>query len=261
MLLNGKNIWIIGDIHGDYIPIKNFYITNKDKLSDNYEDNILIVLGDFGANYFLNKRDENFKKKLSHLPFTYFVIRGNHEERPSILAHAYPTKWHQENFFNNTVLIENEYPHILYALDEGGEYEINGKKALIIPGAYSVDKWFRISHNWSWFPEEQLNKDEQEKIMEKLQKQYDYIFSHTCPLSWHLYISDLFLSSVNQSTIDNQMEKFLDNISANTSWLRWYFGHYHDNRDIDIEKGTMLFQQAIPLGMSLSEYQAYCLTF
>ena len=256
-----KNIWLMGDTHGEFIHIKEFYVQHKDELSENREDNILIILGDFGANYFLNKRDEVFKSKIEQYPFTYFAIRGNHEERPSLLAKTYPKEWHKEVFFNNTVWVENKHPNILYTLDEGGEYEINHQSVLILPGAYSVDKWFRLQNGWSWFPEEQMSSAEKLQILASLKRDYDYILSHTCPFSWQPYISDLFLSTVNQDKVDNSMEKFLDTVAITTEWKRWYWGHYHDNRDVPAVNGTMLFHSALPFGMSYAEYQKYCLTF
>ena len=38
-----KNYWIMGDIHGDYLPVRNFYIHHKNELSDNPDDNYSFV--------------------------------------------------------------------------------------------------------------------------------------------------------------------------------------------------------------------------
>ena len=38
-----KKYWIMGDIHGDYLPVKNFYIKHKNELSKDPRDNILIL--------------------------------------------------------------------------------------------------------------------------------------------------------------------------------------------------------------------------
>ena len=249
-----KNIWIMGDVHGDWLPIRNFYMHHKNELSKDFRENILIILGDFGGNFYLNKKDDKFKDKIEYYPLTYFVIRGNHEERPSVLAKNYPSDWHKEKFFGNTVWNEDKHPRILYALDQGGEYEIAGKSVLVIPGAYSVDKWYRIQNHWSWFPEEQLNEKEQIDILNNLKPHYDYILSHTCPHIWHQYINDLFLSSIDQSQIDYSMEDFLNKIAAAASWQHWYWGHYHDDRDIP-ENATMLYHLAIPFGYSINDYQ------
>lgn len=249
-----KNYWLIGDIHGDHAVIYNFYNQHKDELSDSYEDNILIVLGDFGANYFLNKRDDFFKEKISRFPLTYFVIRGNHEERPSILMEKYPSDWHKERFFGNSVYVEDRFPKLLYALDEGGTYYIEDKKVLVVPGAYSVDKWYRLYRGWSWFPTEQLTKEERDNLLNNLDNPYDYIFAHTCPSRWFLLIKDLFLPSVEQDAVDKTMEDFLDELTSQTDYKHFYFGHYHDNRDL-FSGATMLFHETLPLGETYKSYQ------
>ena len=249
-----KNYWIMGDIHGDYLPVRNFYIHHKNELSDNPDDNVLILLGDVSANYFFNERDNQFKNKLEKLPFTYFCIRGNHEERPSVIMETHP-HWHLENRFDGTVYVENAHPHILYTLDGGSEYEIDNKSVLVIPGAYSVDKELRLNRGWSWFKGEQLTEKEKTNILNDLDSYYDVILSHTCPYRWQHDIKDLFLGVIDQSKVDTSMEKFLDEVTARTDWSRYYFGHYHDNRDIPIADATMLFHLAIPFGLSILEYQ------
>ncbi len=256
-----KNIWLMGDIHGDYFPIKNFYQNNKKFLSKDFRENILILLGDVGINYFLNHRDKETKDKLDRYPFTYFCIRGNHELRPSELEEQNPSEWHQEKCFENIVYVEDQHPKILYALDQGGEYIIGDKSILVIPGAYSIDKFYRLSHGWTWNATEQLSEKEKENLFNTLKPQYDYILSHTCPLSWQSYIQDLFLSQVDQSTVDNSMEIFLDKVAAAVKYDRWYWGHYHDNRDIPAVNGVMMFQEPLPLGMTYADYQKHCLIF
>ena len=159
--------------------------------------------------------------------------------------------------FGNLVWVENKFPNILYALDEGGEYDIEGNKTLVIPGAYSVDKCYRLANNLTWFPEEQLNDEEKIQLIKKIKPSYDYILSHTCPLNWQYNISDLFLPQVDQSKVDKSTEKFLNEVINKTHWKRWYFGHYHKDRDFVDEKATMLFHSVIPFGQSLSDYNYY----
>ena len=241
-----KNIWLISDVHGNHTVIHNFYEKHKDKLSENYNENLLIILGDVGANYYLNKRDDFFKSEISKYPLTYFCIRGNHEQRPSILMDKYPSDWHMEIFANNKVYVEDRFPKILYALDQGGDYEIGGQSILVVPGAYSVDKWYRIFNGWSYFPEEQLSKKEQKNLFNNLKPYYNCIFSHTCPDSWTSEIKDLFLPQVNQSLVDRSTEKFLDKIYFKTAYDYWFFGHYHDNRELSDLHARMVYHEAIP---------------
>lgn len=59
-------------------------------------------------------------------------------------------------------------------------------------------------------------------------KYYDFIFSHTCPISWEP--NDLFLSMIDQSTVDKTMEVWMDKFEKKFLWKHWLFGHYHADR-------------------------------
>ena len=226
-----QRIWAIGDIHGSYAPIENFWERNKNTINFSRETDCIILLGDVGTNYYLNKRDKKFKNKLQTYPFTYFCIRGNHEERASTVASQNPDKWYLKNFFNNKVYIENDFPYINYALDEVTVYLINNYKTLVIPGAYSVDKYYRIYNKWPWFKDEQLSSkeiDDGRCIVEKYNYNFDLILSHTCPIAYEP--RDLFLSQIDQSKVDKTMECFLGEIEWNTTYKLWVWGHYHSYR-------------------------------
>lgn len=238
---------LLGDIHGQTAPVENVW-RNMGKNIDSSD--ILILLGDVGANYYLNGRDTKFKKKLGKFGFTYFCIRGNHEERPENCAVKDPDNWHQEDFFGNKVWVENSFPYIKYALDQPAEYKIDGKSVLVIPGAYSVDKEYRLQRGWTWFKDEQLSYIERVESYSLLNRTYDFVFSHTCPAGWLPHIKDLFLSNLDQGKIDKTMENYLQYVASNIHWGHWYFGHYHDDRDISPYKATMMFHQELNLGDS-----------
>ena len=242
--------YAIGDLHGNYKPVRDFVQRNiqfhKDVAND--EDNVLICLGDFGGNYFMNYRDNNFKEKLGKYPFTYFVIRGNHEQRPSIVANDNPEAWHYEYYFENKVLVEDAYPYIKYTLDIPVVYKIAGASTLVLPGAYSIDKIYRLQNGWSWFEHEQMTEDEMQiarDLCEEYGKRFDLILSHTCPIIFEP--TDLFLSFVNQSTVDKTTERFLGEIEYNVMYDLWLWGHYHDDRMYPEGKQIMLFHQALKL--------------
>ena len=109
---------IIGDLHGSIQPIEllsqslNYFYAQP---LDNTDT--IICLGDVGANFFLNKRDIEFKEKLKSYPCRFFLVRGNHEQRPQIIAENNPDKWTMDWYFENNVWIEKEYPNIKYAMD------------------------------------------------------------------------------------------------------------------------------------------------
>ena len=138
------------------------------------------------------------------------------------------------------VFYESEYPNIRYLMD-GGEYVINGMSTLVIGGAYSVDKYYRLQNEWTWFPDEQLTKDEMLRIENQvIRKHYDVVLSHTCPYSWQPF--DKFLPQVNQDTVDSTMEKWLEVLKDIFTWDYWFFGHFHDDRMID--KGVYMLYES-----------------
>ena len=249
-----NNIFIIGDLHGNYTPIKK--LKRKDLLSI---DTTLICLGDFGANYFLNNRDNYFKEKLRAYDITYFIVRGNHEQRPSICMQNNPDSWHIEQFWGNSVYVENNYPYIKYALDAPAKYEIpmgnRILKTLVLPGAYSVDKYYRLANDWSWFPQEQCNEEEMTAGVTLAQSNtWDLVLSHTCPIIYEP--TDLFLSVVDQSTVDKTTERWLGGIEYNLDYNLWCWGHYHANRiypEVEGKNKLMLFNDCF-----LDVYKYFC---
>ena len=76
---------------------------------------------------------------------------------------------------------EEEYPNILFAKD-GEVYDFNNHKVLVIGGAYSVDKYFRLVRGYNWYESEQPNdktKSKVRKVLNNLDNKIDIILSHT----------------------------------------------------------------------------------
>ena len=67
-------IYITGDTHGDMNRIVRFC----ERMETSQED-IMIILGDVGLNYYGDSRDRRNKEKVANLPITLFCIHGNHE--------------------------------------------------------------------------------------------------------------------------------------------------------------------------------------
>ena len=44
---------------------------------------------------------------------------------------------------------------------------------------------------------------------------------------------EVFLPGINQSTVDNSTEHFLDKVEKRLNYKKWYCGHYHTNKKID----------------------------
>ena len=210
-------VYITGDTHGDFSRLDNFKFK---------KDDLLIVLGDACINYSLNDDDKRLKEYLKKYNTTIFCIRGNHDERPENIS-----TYKEVDMYGGKVYIEDEYPYLVFAKD-GEEYNINGKKILVIGGAYSVDAEYRLMNGIEWFKDEQLSEEEMNKIMDKVKgKEYDLVLTHTCP---HKYepVED-FLPSIDQTKVDRTMEYFSDKVDERIGYKKWYCGHFHINKTID----------------------------
>ena len=210
-------IYITGDTHRDFSRLNNLEIS---------EDDMLIVLGDACINFFLNDEDVNLKRYLNNFKLKLFCIRGNHEERPENIS-----TYKEVDMFGGKVYIEDEFPNLIFAKD-GEAYNIDGKSVLVIGGANSVDKEYRIAHGIEWFKDEQLTSDEKSKILEKVKgKHFDIVLSHTCPYKYEP--REVFISGIDQAKVDKSMEYFLDEIEKNIDYDKWYCGHYHTEKQVD----------------------------
>ena len=175
----------------------------------------------------MDDKDLGTKKGLSKYPYTFYCVRGNHEARPSDVE-GMKLVW-DENV-SGQVWMEDEFPNIRYFQD-WGIYHIDGLRTLVIGGAYSVDKYYRLMNGWKWHANEQLTQkemDECARAVNMTKHGFDFVLTHTCPRD--LQPTDLFLRGLDQSTVDNTMEVWLEEIAKTFEWKIWLFGHYHADR-------------------------------
>lgn len=222
-----KNFIITGDTHGRVASrLESIQISYPGFLP---EETAVIILGDAGINYWLNNSDKKNKKIISAYGYTIYCVRGNHEERPENLG--YDLVFDPE--VGNRVRIESEFPLIRY-LSDGSIYNFGGHDTLVIGGAYSIDKWYRLAKaketGYSgWFEDEQLTEEEMESILNlHAGAEFDFILSHTCPSYYEP--TDLFLPFVDQSTVDKSMEQWMNRVADQVDWKIWCFGHFHADR-------------------------------
>lgn len=216
-------VYLTGDTHGSFARIGQF--AQKVHLSS---DDVLIILGDAGLNYYQNKRDIHNKRYVQNLGFTVFCIHGNHEIRPQNIS-TYKTK----KYCGGQVMYEHEYPNILFAID-GEIYEFAGNRCLVIGGAYSVDKPYRLLRGYGWWDDEQPSdeiKRSVEASLERVGWDVDIVLTHTCPIKYEP--TEVFLPFVDQSTVDKSTEEWLGTIEERLSYQRWYCGHFHTIKSID----------------------------
>ena len=150
-------IYYTGDIHGNPREIVQF--CDRHKLT---EQDTLVLLGDVGANYFLNGRDAEMKQLLTQVKPTLLCIHGNHEVRPSTLPSYQTKEWN-----GGTVWVEETYPRLLFAAD-GEIFHLEGLCHLVIGGAYSVDKFYRLDRGYGWWPDDQPSQEIKEKVIRTL---------------------------------------------------------------------------------------------
>lgn len=235
-------LYISGDTHG---CVSDRIYQNNLKKNDE-----LILLGDVGLNFYLDETQEKEKEWVSESGVTVYCVRGNHEARPEDLPQM-------EKVFNehikNYIYQEPLYPNIKYLID-GLIYEFDGYKCLVIGGAYSIDKNYRLAHKtksgWcGWWENEMLSPQEQEKILfETKNAKVDFIFSHTCPIEYQPI--DLFIPRSNTVASwyseDTTMEEFLSKIAKQVNWKIWCFGHFHQDRT-QAERVELFYQEVKPL--------------
>lgn len=216
--------YLTGDTHGDFARVFQFVKKNPEVTAED----VMIVLGDAGLNYFGDYRDDLKKEPLSKRPMTIFCIHGNHERRPESLSTYKETVWR-----GGVVYIEKQYPNLLFAKD-GEVYDFDDKKALVIGGAYSVDKYYRLQRGLHWFEDEQPSEETKRRIEQWLDEtnwQVDIVLSHACPYQYRPV--EVFLSGLDQSTVDSSTEEWLETVEQKLDYKRWYCGHYHTDKVID----------------------------
>lgn len=219
-----NRIFIRGDTHGNTDWVPDFCKENKTTKND-----VMIILGDSAFRFEgpKNSREIARKSATNNYSLTFFILRGNHD-RPynegedvsltqcSLLDKSNPPMWHDPN-----------YPNLWYFQD-GEKYTIKNKTFLTIGGAYSVDKFYRLSRGWTWYENEQISDELHLDILDRFHDlRFNYILTHTCPISWEP--TWLFINGIKQSMVDKSTEYYLEDVLRYISYDHWFFGHYHDD--------------------------------
>ena len=184
-------VYVTGDTHGDFRQIGDFCSVMGTK-----RDDVMIVLGDAGLNYFGDERDIARKTGVSRTRMTYLMIHGNHEMRPATVDRYRRVQWnggmvYQEERFSNLLLVK-----------DGELYRLGGKDVLAIGGAYSVDKEYRLRMGYRWFSDEQPSDEIKEYVEQQLDKtgwKVDAVLSHTFPRKYEPV--EHFMSGIDQSKV------------------------------------------------------------
>lgn len=214
-------VYFTGDIHGSPFKLQVFC-----RYMELTEKDTIVILGDVGANYYGGKRDKQFKEQIAKLAPTIFCIHGNHEQRPANIPSYKAKEWN-----DGPVWYEEEYPNLLFARD-GNIYVIDGVRYLVIGGAFSVDKNYRLSRGYGWWADEQPTEEIKARVGRRVANSgLDVILSHTCPFKYEP--REAFLPGIDQSEVDSSTEEWLDTIEESVDYKAWFCGHWHIDKRID----------------------------
>ena len=247
-------IYITGDTHADFSRFEesNFPIQNEMT-----KDDYVIICGDFGGVWTFEEESAREKATLDWLNnknFTTLFVDGNHENYTR-LYNDYPVKkWHGGKVHK----IRDSVLHLM----RGEIFNIDGKKIFAFGGAKSHDiqdgilnldeeekiyeyrkrrAFFRI-RDFSWWDLELPTEEEMQNGINNLEKvnyKVDYIITHCCPTSILTILSGGLFEK-------DYLNDYFQKIMEKSEFKKWYFGHYHDNRQID-SQFTLLYEDIVPL--------------
>ena len=214
-------VYFTGDIHGDIQWITG--LTEKVHLT---QEDVIVLLGDVGANYYRDGRDDLLKRRLNGIGTSFLCIHGNHEIRPVHIPGYDEIIWN-----GGKAWVQPQFPNLIFAGD-GEIYTLNGLRYLVIGGAYSVDKHYRLSRGAGWWPDEQPLTEIKAYTEQQIRyNPVDIVLSHTCTFKY--VPREMFLSGIDQSTEDDRTERWLDTIEEAVEYKAWFCGHWHTDKRID----------------------------
>lgn len=227
--------FVTGDLHGS-IDINKL---NKDNFPEQKyltKNDYVIVTGDFGLIWNNSSAEKYYLDYLRKKPFTTLFVDGNHENFN--LLNSYPVEnWNGGNVHQ----INDSIIHLM----RGQVFTIDSTKFFTFGGAESIDK-NRRAVNLSWWPEELPNAKEYDEGLENLEKHnwtVDYIITHCCSKRT---FDELNLYSIGLKPYYTQINDYFDIIEDKVNFNHWYFGHYHDNGDVN-DKHTLLYEKVTKL--------------
>jgi len=227
-------IYVTGDTH---IPIDIHKLTSgnwKDSQALTKSD-YLLILGDFGLVWknIPDKEEIYWTKWLNNKKFTTLFVCGNHENHPRLQALP------EIDMFGSKV---GKVSDSIYYLKRGHVYTIQDKSFFCMGGADSYDRNCR-TQGVSWWPEEQPSQAEISFALdnfEKYNKTFDYILTHTAPLS----IVKILMANAGINIYYEKKDalwEFFEYIYERAKYNTWFCGHWHEN--ILINKCQVLYDE------------------
>lgn len=247
-------IYITGDCHGNFERFNTSIFPEQKAMTKN---DYVIICGDFGGVW--NKDSESKIETmildwLDCKPFTTLFVDGNHENFDRLYAYPVET-W-------NGGKIHRIRPSVIHLM-RGQVFTIEGKKIFAFGGAKSHDisggilefdapdfdskriileqgyKPYRINH-LSWWKEElpsEEEMDEGRRNLEDNENAVDFIVTHCCATSTEVLLGGGLYEH-------DYLNHYFEEIRQSVKFKKWFFGHYHENRNINAEE-ILIYEQIV----------------
>lgn len=111
--------------------------------------------------------------------------------------------------------------------------QLKGITHLVLGGAYSVDKCYRLACGYGWWPDEQPSTEIKAYAESQIRRigRVDAVLSHTCPYKYEPI--EAYLPVIDQSFVDDSTERWLNKVEETLDYKVWLCGHWHINKHID----------------------------
>lgn len=212
-------IFVTGDTHGTKDATK----LGNSQLKGLSRDDLLIICGDAGI-LFNPRETEDMLNLYSYLPYSVAFVDGNHENFD--MLDSYPIKKWNEGFVHR---ISENVVHLM----RGQVYVLEGRRFFAFGGGCSYDRHLRTPGT-DWWSQEMPDKAEFDEGLRNIRRynlQVNCVVTHDCPS--HLLGELVEHSSKLRSYGVKECEsnRMLESYSRIVSFDRWFFGHYHVDRN------------------------------
>lgn len=207
---NDKQIYLVGDLHGNYKRFK------EELLENDYRDCVFIMLGDQVMLY-----DDSWRqyRKLDNLfrernCIAYF-IRGNHD-----CAYYHTQEYYALHFTN------------IFPMNKG-IIEYRGYRGFVFGGAISLNRMLMKEGQNYWASFDYIDPWDNYKNFS-----FDFIIGHTGPIPDGIVFNsncDKFL--VMDKELKNDLAREQEELTDMACYLtpkHWFMGHYHKNYEYTI---------------------------
>lgn len=233
-------IYVTGDVHAD------IDIDKLDKLAQTQamtKDDVVIVAGDMGIlwDQSYSRSEQELVKKYEAYPFTTAFVDGNHENHDRLDVLEEVDKWgNKVGFISDSVL----------HLKRGRVYAINGKTIWAMGGGFSIDKSRRVEFISWWRQEQPSYKQMQEGLynLDLHSRKVDAIITHTAPRAIFNKMNAAPFRHFQYKDAREELafQEYLQQVADSISFDNWFFGHFHDDIDVD-KKFHCLYERTLDI--------------